>query len=143
MKYMLIFHGFKDDFDLRADPVKGPVFWGEFMAYVRGIQDSGIMIAGAGLEVPETGKIVRVRDGKNQVQDGPYAETKESVAGFFLIQVPNLENRAGLGAALPLGDARLGRSARGFSARWVDRLSFRCFICLGKPAARAKHGSEL
>ena len=91
MKYMLIFHGSKADFDLRTDPVKGPVFWGEFMAYVKAIQDSGIMVSGAGLEVPENGKIVRIREGKNQVEDGPYAEAKESLAGFFLVEVPNME----------------------------------------------------
>jgi len=91
MKYMLIFHGSKSDFDLRTDPEKGPAFWSEFMAYVRAIQASGILIASAGLEAPESGRIVRVRDGTTQVQDGPYAETKESLAGFFLIEVPSLE----------------------------------------------------
>ena len=61
------------------------------MAYVQAIHDSGIVIAGAGLEIPENAKIVRVRDGTTQVQDGPYAETKESIAGFMLIDVPSLE----------------------------------------------------
>jgi hypothetical protein len=91
MKYMLIFHGSKADFDRRTDPKKGPAFWSEFMAYVQAIQNAGIVIAGGGLEVPENGKIVRVRDGSSQVQDGPYAETKESLAGFLLIEVPSLE----------------------------------------------------
>jgi hypothetical protein len=61
------------------------------MAYVQAIQNTGAVIAGAGLEVPENGKIVRVRDGSSQVQDGPYAETKESLAGFLLIEVPSME----------------------------------------------------
>jgi hypothetical protein len=67
MKYMLIFHGSKADFDRRTDPKKGPIFWGEFMAYVHAIQKAGVVIAGAGLEIPENGKIVRVRDGSSQV----------------------------------------------------------------------------
>lgn len=58
---------------------------------VKAIQDSGIMVSGAGLEVPENGKIVRIREGKNHVEDGPYAEVKESLAGFFLVEVPNME----------------------------------------------------
>jgi hypothetical protein len=91
MKYMLIFHGSKADFDRRTDPKKGPIFWSEFMAYLQAIQNAGIVTAGAGLEVPENGKIVRVRDSSSQVQDGPYAETKESLAGFLLIEVPSLE----------------------------------------------------
>jgi hypothetical protein len=91
MKYLLIFHGSKADFDRRTDPKKGSIFWSEFMAYVHAIQNAGVVIAGAGLEIPENGKIVRVRDGSSQVQDGPYAETKESLAGFLLIEVPSLE----------------------------------------------------
>ena len=61
------------------------------MVYVQAVQKAGIVVAGAGLEVPENGKIVRMRDGSSRVQDGPYAETKESLAGFLLIEVPSLE----------------------------------------------------
>jgi hypothetical protein len=40
MKYMLIFHGSKADFDRRTDPKKGSIFWSEFMAYVHAIQNA-------------------------------------------------------------------------------------------------------
>jgi hypothetical protein len=50
-----------------------------------------IPLAGAGLESPRTATTVSVRDGKRQVHDGPYAETKEFLAGFVIIDVPNLD----------------------------------------------------
>lgn len=49
------------------------------------------MVAGAGLQLPETATTVRIRDGQRQVHDGPYAESKEMLGGFFLIDVPNLD----------------------------------------------------
>src|SRR5260370_36657047 len=88
MKCMLIFHGSKADFDRRTDPKKGPIFWGEFMAYLHAIQNAGVVNAGAGLEIPENGKIVRVRDGTRKVQDGPYAETTEHHVRFIPFKMP-------------------------------------------------------
>jgi hypothetical protein len=48
-------------------------------------------VGGAGLESPQTATTVSVRDGKRHVHDGPYAETKEFLAGFAVIDVPNLD----------------------------------------------------
>lgn len=89
MKYILLFHGSQAAFDLRTDPEKEAAYWSGFSAYIKAIHEAGIVIAGAGLQVPEKAKMVRVRDGKHEVHDGPYAETKESLAGFFLIEVPD------------------------------------------------------
>ena len=55
----------------------------------RGI--AGIFIGGGGLDSPTTATTVSVRDGKRQVHDGPYAETKEFLGGFAIIDVPNLD----------------------------------------------------
>jgi len=51
----------------------------------------GIFVAGAGLGSPQTATMVSVRNGKRQVHDGPYAETKEFLGGFVIIDVPNLD----------------------------------------------------
>ena len=50
-----------------------------------------IFVGGAGLQSPQTATTVSVRDGKRHVHDGPYAETKEFLAGFAIIDVPNLD----------------------------------------------------
>jgi hypothetical protein len=60
-------------------------------AYGEALQAAGIFVGGAGLEAPHTATTVSVRDGKRQVQDGPYAETKEYLAGIGIIDVPDLD----------------------------------------------------
>jgi len=65
------------------------------------------------LEAPETGTTVRLKEGKRRVQDGPYAETKEQLAGFIILELPSID------AALEwLRDARVHRSAQWKSGRW-------------------------
>lgn len=65
---------------------EGPDAWA---AYVQAIRQSGIVRSGNGLEPPETGTTVRLRDGRRDVQDGPFADTKEQLGGFFVIEVPD------------------------------------------------------
>lgn len=91
MEYMLIFTESAADFAQRKDPEQAPVYWGAWAAYCTALVESGIMVSGAGLQPPETATTVRIRDGKRQVHDGPYAESKEMVAGFFVVEVPNLD----------------------------------------------------
>jgi hypothetical protein len=60
-------------------------------AYGEALQAAGVFVAGAGLESPQKATTVRLRDGKRQVHDGPFAETKEFLGGFGIIDVPDLE----------------------------------------------------
>ena len=91
MNYTLLFTESQAEFDLRNDPVKSPAYWEAWKSYGAAIRAAGIAIHGAGLQPPQTATTVRVRNGKRQVHDGPYAETKEMLAGFWLIDVPNLD----------------------------------------------------
>lgn len=91
MEYMLIFTETAAAFAERNDPEKSAAYFGAWAAYCGAVAQSGIMVSGAGLQPPETGTTVRIRDGKRQVQDGPYAESKEMVGGFFVINAPNLD----------------------------------------------------
>jgi hypothetical protein len=51
-----------------------------------------ILISARGaLELPETGTTVRVREGKRRVQDGPYADTKEQLGGFIILELPSVD----------------------------------------------------
>jgi hypothetical protein len=91
MNYALLIAQSQAGFDLRNDPVKSPGMWEAWKAYSEALQKAGVIVHGAGLQPPQTATTVRVRDGKRQVQDGPYAETKELVAGIIIIDVPNLD----------------------------------------------------
>lgn len=88
---MLIFTESAADFAKREDPAAAPAYWGAWSAYCNTLAESGIKVSGAGLQSPETATTVRIRDGKRALHDGPYAESKEMLGGFFVIDVPDLE----------------------------------------------------
>jgi hypothetical protein len=52
---------------------------------------AGVIVSGSGPLGPETVSTVRLRDGKRMVQDGPYADAKEQLGGYFVIEVPDLD----------------------------------------------------
>lgn len=90
MQYMLIFLEDGEHFARRRGP-QAREHMGAWMAYVSAIQQAGVAVSGAGLEPPETGTVVRLRNDAREVQDGPYAEAKEQLGGFFVIDVPDLD----------------------------------------------------
>jgi hypothetical protein len=87
MKYMLLVHRPKETFDAPPNPADAAAG----QAYGQALHAAGVFVAGAGLVGPQNATTVSVRDGKRQVQDGPFAETKEFLAGFAIIDVPNLD----------------------------------------------------
>lgn len=90
MQYVLMFHEGPADFANREDPQAQGPYWGAWSAYVGALAESGVMVHGAGLQPPGTATTVRLRDGERRVQDGPYADTKEQLGGFIVIEVPDL-----------------------------------------------------
>jgi hypothetical protein len=87
MKYALLVHQSQEYFDRRDDAAA----MAAGKAYGEALQAAGVFVGGAGLQPPRAATTVSVRDGKRQVHDGPYAETKEFLAGFGIIEVPNLD----------------------------------------------------
>jgi hypothetical protein len=87
MKFALLVHQSQEAFDRRDNP-EGMAAG---RAYGEALQAAGVLLAGAGLESPRSATTVTVRDGKRHVQDGPYAETKEFLAGIGIIEVPDLD----------------------------------------------------
>lgn len=69
--------------------------------YVQTLQRSGHMIAGEALHPVHTATTVRVRDGKVSVTDGPFAETREQLAGFYLIEARDLDDAIQVAAGIP------------------------------------------
>lgn len=73
--------------------------------------NAGIMLTGEGLRPSSKGKRVRFQDGKTTVIDGPFAETKELIAGFWLWQVKSMEEAVELVKRIPNPDAEPGEVA--------------------------------
>jgi hypothetical protein len=91
MQYTLMFYLSPSDFSARTDPKRRDAFWGAFMPYMQAVKDAGIFKGGAGLEPPDMATTIKIRDGKRSVQDGPYADTKEQLGGFFIIDASDLD----------------------------------------------------
>ena len=66
-----------------------------------GFRKSGLLLAAEALEPTETATTVRVRNGKMSITDGPFAETKEQLGGYFVVDVTGLDRALELAAQIP------------------------------------------
>jgi hypothetical protein len=97
MKYMLLIYT-----DPNAwDPADGEKVHAEYMAFTQAIVESGELVAGDALEGSETATSVRVRDGKRATTDGPFAETKEVLGGYYIVDVKDLDRAVELAGMIP------------------------------------------
>jgi hypothetical protein len=88
MQYMLMFYQPAAEFEQRAETQALHASW---MDYVGAIRASGIVVGGHGLHPPLTATTLRVRGDKRQVQDGPFADTKEHLGGYFVLEAPSMD----------------------------------------------------
>jgi hypothetical protein len=65
------------------------------------MQEKGVLLAGEGLYPTQTATTVRVRDGERDVTDGPFAETKEALGGFYVLDVKDLDEAIEWAAKIP------------------------------------------
>jgi hypothetical protein len=82
----------------KADTEK---FMGEYHQFTEGIKKSGYYLAGEALKPVHTATTVRVRNGKMSTTDGPFAETKEQLGGFVLIEARDLNEAIQVAARIP------------------------------------------
>ncbi len=73
----------------------------EYFAYQKEVEQRGVFLAGEPLQPVTTATTVRVRNGKRLTTDGPFAETKEQLAGFYLLNCKNLDEALELAAKIP------------------------------------------
>ena len=83
----------------------------ECMACGDGFRKSGLLVAAEALQPVETATTVRVRNGKMSVTDGPFAETKEQLAGFYLIEARDLNDAIQMASKIPPARSGFRRSA--------------------------------
>lgn len=87
MQYALLYRETAAEFAHRADPAKSEGYWGAWTAYMGAMRSAGIMVSGNALQPPETTSFVSVSGGKRDIQDGPYADSKEQLGGYVVIDV--------------------------------------------------------
>ena len=105
MQYLLLIYQREADLTAMSDKDKG-AFYQEYMAYNEATTKSGHHRAGAGLQPVSTATTVRLRDGKTLTTDGPFAETKEQLAGYYLMEAKDMDEAIALAARIP--SARVG-----------------------------------
>jgi hypothetical protein len=76
-------------------------FMGEYFAFTEGIRKSGHYVAGEALQPVSTATTVRIRNGKLSTTDGPFAETKEQLGGFYMIEARDLNDALQVASKIP------------------------------------------
>ena len=105
MKYLCLIYN--DEKNLSAmSKSELEALMGEYFQFTDGIQKSGHYVAGEALQTVSTATTVRVRNGKMSSTDGPFAETKEQLGGFYLIEARDLNDAMQVASRIP--SARLG-----------------------------------
>jgi hypothetical protein len=90
MKYALLIYEPEESFGSRTGSPDAELMTA-WRAYYKALLDAGIYVGGDPLDAPSTGATVRIRDGRPQVQDGPYADTKEQLGGQIVLELPSLD----------------------------------------------------
>lgn len=101
MKYCILIYETADEFAARTDPARCDSYWSAVGAYLAAIRQSGVLAGGAGLQAPDTAVTVRRAGDGYRVEDGPYAEVKDQLGGFFLLDVPDQETALQWAARFP------------------------------------------
>ncbi len=100
MQYMLLIYGDVNRF-LKLTPEEQKQMQGAYQSFLEAVKNAGVYQASGRLQPTSAATSVRVANGKTQVLNGPYMETKEQLGGFFLIDVPDLDAAISWAARCP------------------------------------------
>ena len=100
MKYLLMIAA-SEAAAQSASPADAEQMHAAYGAYTEAMMKSGVMVGGERLRPTSTATTVRVRGGKTEVLNGPYAETREQLGGYYLIDVPDLDAALSWAARCP------------------------------------------
>ena len=100
MKYMFLIYQNEAVFDAATEAERRP-FMAAYGAYTEALKKAGVIVGGDRLPRSTAATTVRVADGKTQVLNGPYAETKEQLGGYYIIDVPDLDAALSWAARCP------------------------------------------
>ena len=121
MQFALLIFESPEAFATRKAPETDP-YLGAWRAFYKALVDAGIYVGGDPLEVPETATTVRLIEGKRRIQDGPFADTKEQLGGFTILELPSLDAALDWAARCPA--ASIGAvEVRPVSAEYLRRVT--------------------
>jgi hypothetical protein len=100
MQYLLLIYEAEKNWETMA-PAESQQIMTDYMTFTANVKKSGHMVAGDALQPTKTATTVRVRDGKMQKTDGPFAETKEQLGGYYLIEAKDLDEATMIASKIP------------------------------------------
>ena len=100
MQYLLLIYLNEAELAARS-PVDLKAMSAHYMAFTKGIIQGGQFKAGDRLKPTSTASTVRVRNGKLAITDGPFAETREQLGGYYLVEAKNLDEATAIAARIP------------------------------------------
>ena len=100
MQYLLMIYQNEADY-AKLDAAASQKMLAEYGAFTQGIIQSGNFKAGDRLQPISTATTVRVREGKTLTTDGPFAETREQLGGYYLVEAKDLDTALGIAARIP------------------------------------------
>jgi hypothetical protein len=100
MKYLLTIYIDETSYATMTPEESGRVMAG-YGAFGREAQEAGVLLGGEGLQPTATATTVRVRDGETMLTDGPFAETREQLGGYYLLDCADLDEAARWAAKIP------------------------------------------
>jgi hypothetical protein len=100
MQYLLMIYSNEVEY-AKMDPATSQKVLAEYGAFTQSIIQSGNFKAGDRLQPISTATTVRVKDGKVMTTDGPFAETREQLGGYYLIEAKDLDAALGVAARIP------------------------------------------
>jgi hypothetical protein len=106
MQYMLLIYGDEQRWSQMPEETRN-AFLGEFFAYSEALEQAGALVSGSALQPSATATVVRVEEGEPLLTDGPFAETKEQLGGYYLIDVETLDEALEWAARIP--SAKVGQ----------------------------------
>ena len=98
MKYAMLIYETPQDYEARRGD---PGYVAAWRAYHQALVEAGAYVVGAPLKEVATATTIRVKDGKRLVQDGPFAEAKEQLGGFTILELPSLDSALSWAARCP------------------------------------------
>ena len=120
MQYMLLIYDAEQQWAALGEEERGKIFQ-EYGAYTRDLRESGAFVAGDALQPTSTSTTVEYRDGKTLTTDGPFAETKEQLGGYYLVDVESIDEAIEWAAKIP-------------SARHFGKVEVRPILQVGAPS---------
>jgi hypothetical protein len=100
MKYLCLIYDDESAWE-RMPKAETDRIMGDYMSFTDDIAKSGHMVAGEQLQPTSAATTVRVRDGRTVVTDGPYAETKEQLGGYYLVEARDLNEAIAIASRIP------------------------------------------